>query len=129
MAIGFLKLLSQTIQKMSKKINMIQVSGQAVFTSDEKKKRELGDWSYFQLQEFITYKAKQHGIIVRKVNPYRTSQTCSCCGHWEEGQRVDRDTFICKNPECKWFGKKIHADLNAAINIAKSTDFSVKKDA
>ena len=37
MAIGFLKLLSQTIQKMSKKINMIQVSGQAVFTSDENK--------------------------------------------------------------------------------------------
>ena len=37
MAIGFLKLLSLTIQKMSKKINMIQVSGQAVFTSDENK--------------------------------------------------------------------------------------------
>ena len=107
-------------------INLENLKG---ITSDEKKKRELGDWSYFQLQEFITYKAKQHGIIVRKVNPYRTSQTCSCCGHWEEGQRVDRDTFICKNPECKWFGKKIHADLNAAINIAKSTDFSVKKDA
>ena len=31
------ELLSLTIQKMSKKINMIQVSGQAVFTSDENK--------------------------------------------------------------------------------------------
>ena len=32
-----LNFFSLTIQKMSKKINMIQVSGQAVFTSDENK--------------------------------------------------------------------------------------------
>ena len=83
----------------------------------------LRNWSYYQLQEFIIYKANKYGITVRKINPYHTSQTCSCCGHWEEGQRVSQSEFICKNPDCKNFGKSINADFNAARNIAMSTDF------
>ena len=83
----------------------------------------LRNWSFYQLQEYITYKANLYGIEVRKINPYHTSQICSCCGHWEEGQRVTQSKFICKNPECKNYGKGINADFNAARNIAMSTDF------
>ena len=57
------------------------------------------------------------------IDPYHTSQICSCCGHWEEGQRINQSTFICKNPECKNFGVKINADFNASRNIALSTNF------
>lgn len=78
----------------------------------------LRNWSYYQLQQYITYKAGIYGIEVRKVNPYHTSQICSCCGHWEEGQRIDQSHFKCKS--C---GAEINADFNAAKNIAKSTDF------
>lgn len=86
-------------------------------------------WSYFKLQTFIEYKANAVGIEVRYVNPYHTSQTCSFCGHYEEGQRIGQPKFVCKNPDCeKGKGKKlkdgtyegINADWNAARNIALS---------
>lgn len=78
----------------------------------------LRNWSYYKLEQYITYKARIYGIEVRKVNPYHTSQICSCCGHWEEGQRIDQSHFKCKS--C---GSGLNADFNAAKNIAKSKDF------
>lgn len=78
----------------------------------------LRNWSYYKLEQYITYKARIYGIEVRKVNPYHTSQICSCCGHWEEGQRIDQSHFKCKS--C---GAELNADFNAAKNIAKSKDF------
>lgn len=83
----------------------------------------LRNWSYYQLQQYIKYKAEKYGIETRMIDPYHTSQVCSCCGHWEEGQRINQSTFICKNPECKNFGVKINADFNASRNIALSTNF------
>lgn len=47
----------------------------------------LRNWSYFELQNYIQYKAARAGIKVVKIDPYHTSQTCSICGHYEEGQR------------------------------------------
>lgn len=76
----------------------------------------LRNWSYYELQQFITYKAAKYGIEVRKINPCYTSQVCSCCGHWEEGQRIDQAHFKCKS--C---GAELNADFNASRNIAKST--------
>lgn len=78
----------------------------------------LRNWSFYELQQFITYKAAKYGIEVRKINPYHTSQICSCCGHWEEGQRIDQAHFKCKS--CK---AELNADFNASRNIAMSTDF------
>lgn len=80
----------------------------------------LRNWSYYKLEQYITYKARIYGIEVRKVNPYNTSQICSCCGHWEEGQRIDQSHFKCKLKSC---GAELNADFNAAKNIAKSKDF------
>jgi putative transposase len=75
----------------------------------------LRNWSYFDLQKDIDYKAKRVGITVVKVDPYHTSQTCSQCGHYEEGQRQSQSEFVCA--KC---GTKLNADYNAALNIARS---------
>ena len=85
----------------------------------------LRNWSFYQLQQYITYKAAKYGIEVRKVNPCYTSQVCSVCGHWEEGQRVTQSKFECGNKDCKSYDFKhgFNADFNAARNIAKSTLF------
>ncbi len=103
---------------------------------DEGYKFILRYWSFFELQTLIEYKAKAAGIEVRYVNPYHTSQTCSYCGHYEKGQRINQSTFVCKNPECaKGKGKQnadgtykgINADWNAARNIAFSTEVVERK--
>ncbi|KNF08516.1 transposase [Gottschalkia purinilytica] len=83
----------------------------------------IKNWSYYQLQQFIKYKAERYGIKVKYVDPYRTSQTCSVCGHYEEGQRSKQDIFTCKNEKCKMFEKEVNADYNAARNIAISTKY------
>lgn len=82
----------------------------------------LRNWSYFELQNMIEYKAKRFGINVVKVDPYHTSQTCSACGNYEFGQRKDRE-FICA--KC---GNKTNADHNAAVNIARSTLIVSRKE-
>lgn len=84
----------------------------------------LRNWSYYKLQQYITYKAEKYGIIVRKINPCYTSQICSVCGNWEYGQRKSQSVFECANNECDSHKKYEHgfnADFNAARNIAMST--------
>ena len=100
------------IKNKAKYINVEDLSG---FDSSQ---FILRNWSFYELQQFITYKASKYGIEVRKINPYHTSQTCSCCGHWEEGQRIDQAHF-----KCKACGIELNADFNASRNIAMSTDF------
>ena len=85
----------------------------------------LRNWSYYELQNYITYKAQMHGIEVRKVKPEYTSQICSYCG--KRGIRREQAKFVCINPECrshKIYGKGfVNADFNAARNIAMSANF------
>lgn len=78
----------------------------------------LRNWSYFELQKMIEYKAKREGIKVRYIDPCFTSQMCSKCGHIDKENRLTQENFICK--EC---GFKLNADHNASINIARSEKF------
>ncbi|MBI5803497.1 IS200/IS605 family element transposase accessory protein TnpB [Candidatus Pacearchaeota archaeon] len=71
----------------------------------------LNGWSFFQLQNFITYKANRVGINVVKISPYLTSQTCSKCGSL--GFR-SKGFFVCH--DCNY---SLNADLNASYNLAK----------
>lgn len=86
----------------------------------------LRNWSYYTLQQFITYKALKYGIIVRKINPCYTSQVCSVCGNWHPENRKEQAVFNCHNEECDTHDKRkykygMNADFNAARNIANST--------
>lgn len=86
----------------------------------------LRNWSFYKLQQYITYKAERYGIRVRKVNPCFTSQICSVCGNWEPDQRKTQAKFECANEECAIHDKYkygFNADFNAARNIAMSTLF------
>jgi transposase len=85
------------------------------------KKYFLRTWKYYQLQEFIKYKANQYGINIMWVNPSLTSLTCNTCKTHNKLNRTKENwsKFICNNIECDDLGKSIDADLNAAKNITE----------
>jgi IS605 OrfB family transposase len=56
----------------------------------------VGGWAFFQLRQFITYKATLAGVVVVAVDPRNTSRTCSKCGHCEKANRKSQGEFECK---------------------------------
>lgn len=77
----------------------------------------LRNWSYYELQSFIEYKAKLKGIAVRKVKAFYHSQTCFECGTSLELDKATRKVYC---PICK---TERDVDYNAAKNNAMSTEF------
>ena len=73
----------------------------------------LHSWSFFQLRQFIEYKAQRAGVPVVAVDPRNTSRTCPACGCIDKRNRPTQSTFSCI--EC---GFAAHADQVAAGNIA-----------
>lgn len=80
---------------------------------EEKNSFVLRNWSYFELQTMIQYKADRVGIKVNMVNPKYSSQRCSSCGFIHEDNRISQSKFICL--ECK---VEMNADYNASKNIS-----------
>src|SRR5262249_26088553 len=75
---------------------------------------ERHSWAFFQLRQYITYKAAQAGVSVHLVDPRNTSRTCSACGHCEKANRTSQESFLCQR--C---GFATNADYNAALNISR----------
>jgi putative transposase len=76
--------------------------------------------SFVALLHLVEKHALNRGIPVLYVNPANTSKRCNRCGCI--GRRV-RKRFVC--PGC---GLIIHADVNAAFNIAAASSISEKGD-
>lgn len=52
------------------------------------------------------------GVIVTEVNPCHTSRACSTCGYVDKKNRTSQRRFV-----CRFCGRKLLADINAARNI------------
>lgn len=70
-------------------------------------------WPFAQLKEQTAYKATEAGIPFEDVDPAGTSTTCRMCETTNSSFRRGRDF------ECGVCGYTVHADVNAAINIAQ----------
>ncbi len=73
---------------------------------------KLAKWPYHAFERLLIYKAEEVGKRVIKVSPFDTSRRCSSCGliRWDNRSGPDFKCLRC--------GKSLHADLNAARNIA-----------
>lgn len=98
---------------------VIQMEDLSGATSDVNE-RFLKEWSYYDLQQKIIYKAEEMGIKVILVNPKYTSKRCSECRCIHEDNRnckENQDKF-----ECQVCGygkiKYVNADVNASKNIS-----------
>jgi IS605 OrfB family transposase len=76
----------------------------------------LHRWAWAQLQTFIVYKAEAAGVTVVFVNPAYSSQTCHACGQLASRRK---HTLRCT---C---GNRAHADVNAALNLARLAETAV----
>jgi len=84
-------------------------------------RRNLHNWSFHQLLQFISYKAELAGIPIVMLDPAYSSQTCSNCGHMSKSNRKSQSAFLCQS--C---GYADHADTNAARNLSR---WAVRKPA
>ena len=110
-------MISKNVVEFAKK-NQCEYINMEKLTKDGFNNKILRNWSYYQLQQYIEYKAEREGIQVRYIDPSYTSQTCARCGHIDKENRQTQEKFICT--KC---GFELNADHNASINIARSSNF------
>ncbi|MCG8347343.1 MAG: transposase [Chloroflexales bacterium] len=77
-------------------------------------RRQRASWAFFQLRQFVSYKAQRDGVPVRFVDPRDTSRRCSCCGYTAKHNRRNQSSFVCRS--C---GAAANVDVNAAVNISR----------
>lgn len=73
-------------------------------------------WSYYDLEQKLSYKALKNHQLVEKVNPAYTSQTCPKCGHTEKSNRNKKIHLFC----CKNCGYKSNDDRIGAMNLHRT---------
>ncbi len=94
-------------------IAMENLSGIREAPVRRKQRAQHANWSFYQLQQFVSYKAKRAGVPVALVDPRNTSRTCPACGCVDEHNRPSQSVFSCVS--CGHAGL---ADTIAAVNIA-----------
>lgn len=108
---------------MRKALALEDLTGIRERTTVQRKHRyERHSWAFYQLRQFLTYKAAWAGVPLHLVDPRNTSRMCSACGHCEKANRKSQELFLCQR--C---GITLNADYNAAINISRKERAAVNR--
>ena len=85
-------------------------------------------WSYYQLQQFIEYKAKMFRVnVVKEPNSYFT-QMCNCCKNVsEDAVDLEARVYKCVNKDCAKHGVPVDIDENNSLNLLVSEAKEKKK--
>ena len=86
--------------------------------------RMMAGWSFYQLQQFVTYKAAAYGIAVELINPAYTSQTCYQCLNLGSRQGELFNCLTCGEEHADVNASHVIALGGAACNPARISSFS-----
>jgi len=78
-------------------------------------------WWFRKIVLWIVDVFREYGIEVEIVSEDYTSKQCSICGNKHKNGRKHRGLYICSKT-----GKKINADVNAALNIARRLGYMIR---
>jgi IS605 OrfB family transposase len=107
------KCLVEKAQDTRRAIALEDLSGIREVPVRRKQRARHANWSFYQLRQYISYKAERVGIPVFLVDPRNTSRTCPKCGCIDKANRVSQSLFSCVS--C---GYSAPADTVAAVNIS-----------
>ena len=83
--------------------------------------RVILDQGWGAFRTMLGYKLADRGGKMIEVSAAYTSQTCAACGVVDAASRISQSRFVCTG--C---GHEANADTNAAINILRRADCSLK---
>ena len=120
------KLVNKLVKNKPKYITIENLSIKEMVskTRDDHKKslsRYIMQSKFYYLFQRIIWKCKVYGVELRIANKYfASSKKCSECGHKKKDLTLDDRVYVCD--EC---GLKIDRDLNAAINLLNTDDYTI----
>lgn len=86
---------------------------QNLSTRTKKQRNELRSWAFYQLEQFLTYKAHAVGAEIIEVDAHYTSQRCPKCGQiHKENRHHETHEYI-----CSCCGYRSNDDRIGAMNI------------
>ena len=95
--------------------DLTNVTFDTVRNRKKENRYEHHSWAFYQLQQDIAYKAREHGSYLIKVNPAYTSQRCPKCGTiCKENRDKTNHIYHCNN--CHY---QSNDDRVAAMNIVQ----------
>lgn len=95
--------------------DLTNVTFDTVRNRKKENRYEHHSWAFYQLQQSIAYKAREHGSYLIKVNPAYTSQRCPKCGTICKENR-DKTNHIYHCNKCHY---QSNDDRVAAMNIVQ----------
>lgn len=123
---GFKRALVERNNLINQSLNQIDLAGTKEIVCENLKEVKKGSkgkirkkfnnklqrWSYPKVLGKLSRLADEQGVLLTKVNPAYTSQTCNLCGVVDKKSR-NGSVF-----QCTACGSRLDADLNAAINLS-----------
>ncbi len=104
------KVIVQTAKRTGRGIALEDLKGiRERVTARRRQRARLTNWGFYQLRNFVEYKARLAGVPVVYIDPRNTSRTCPSCGCIDKANRPNQSTFLCVS--CGFSG---HADTIAA---------------
>ena len=107
------KQIVQTAQRSMAGIALEDLTGiRARVKARRSQRARHSNWGFFQLRQYIVYKAQMAGVPVFLVSPKHTSQECPQCHHIAKANRKSQAEFSCL--KCRYAAP---ADSVGARNI------------